>query len=523
MVKSKMTFFYAIIICFCVNTALLKATWTEKELTGYSNLNAIDFVNDNVGWIVGNNGIILKTTNGGVEWIPQNSNVTYDILDVDFIDENIGCAVCRNECLTTSDGGQTWTSQYLTYHWLGTIKFGDKQHAWITGEYGQIMFSSDAGRTWSIQKEMGLQDDYFDISSPSPNVAYMVGQSPAFKTVNGGQTWTQLQESGIGKRVCFVNENTGWISEGFSIAKTTDGGDTWNHSVLKEYSSDTEKEFIDDVYFTDINNGWAVTTKYLQTIIYKTQDGGNSWTPEKKLEGSIYLKLICIPNKNTCYFLGYDYLVKFSNDTQSTLPEITTNTTNNSIDYGVIQPALPSSRTIKLNNSGASNLNISNIEITADDRSLFRIKNLPTMPIVLTESQSLTLDIEFSNPNQNEIYNSNLKINSNSNTNSELVIALHTKTSSSSNVEDENINNIFDKIPNPISKNTRIEIPKDKNSEFNVFIEDILGNRIQDVFNSSLNVSNEGEIDISSLPSGTYLLIFQNDKSVYTKKIIIQK
>ena len=50
-------------------------------------------------------------------------------------------------------------------------------------------------------------------------------------------------------------------------------------------------------------------------------------------------------------------------------------------------------------------LNISNIEISSDARSLFRIKNLPTLPIILTENQSVSLDIEFTNSNQNEIYN----------------------------------------------------------------------------------------------------------------------
>ena len=257
-----------------------------------------------------------------------------------FRSENIGCAICdQGYCLTTSDGGDTWTpSLQLTYHWLGKIKFGDKNHAWITGEYGQILFSADAGKTWTIQKEMGYEGDYYDISSPTPNVAYMVGDGGMFKTTNGGQAWEELIDSPRGKLVSFIDENNGWFAYYGSYGKTSDGGHTWEIKSLEASSS------IVDLTFTDINNGWMIARKDMNSQIYRTHDGGNNWIKEK--DESIYLIAMSIPNNNFGFFYGSnlanqqfnDMAFYYSKDAAPVGPTISTNTSNNSIDFGNVKP-----------------------------------------------------------------------------------------------------------------------------------------------------------------------------------------
>jgi photosystem II stability/assembly factor-like uncharacterized protein len=46
-------------------------TWQMQASGVYPQLNGIDFINDNEGWIVGNNGTILHTTNGGVTFVEE--------------------------------------------------------------------------------------------------------------------------------------------------------------------------------------------------------------------------------------------------------------------------------------------------------------------------------------------------------------------------------------------------------------------------------------------------------------------
>lgn len=54
-------------------------TWEKLNVTENEKLEAIHFIDENIGWAVGSNGIILKTTNGGVNFVEdQNLNNLID-------------------------------------------------------------------------------------------------------------------------------------------------------------------------------------------------------------------------------------------------------------------------------------------------------------------------------------------------------------------------------------------------------------------------------------------------------------
>ncbi|MBK6507416.1 MAG: hypothetical protein IPG02_17650 [Ignavibacteria bacterium] len=62
-------------------------------------LTEIYFVDENTGWISGSNGLILKSTNGGINWSTQTSNTFQTLWALFFIDENVGWVI--------GDGGLT--------------------------------------------------------------------------------------------------------------------------------------------------------------------------------------------------------------------------------------------------------------------------------------------------------------------------------------------------------------------------------------------------------------------------------
>jgi len=55
----------------------------------YSSLNAVYFVNKDVGWIVGDAGVILNTTNGGTNWTLQNVGSNRDLRSVFFTKNSV--------------------------------------------------------------------------------------------------------------------------------------------------------------------------------------------------------------------------------------------------------------------------------------------------------------------------------------------------------------------------------------------------------------------------------------------------
>ncbi|MEZ4688974.1 MAG: YCF48-related protein [Ignavibacteria bacterium] len=95
--------------------------WSAIESPTTKNLTDISFINSNTGWIAGDSGIIIRTTNGGTDWTIQNSGTFNNIEDIFFLNERLGWAVSYEIfpvapnylgtlILTTTDGGNTWVN-----------------------------------------------------------------------------------------------------------------------------------------------------------------------------------------------------------------------------------------------------------------------------------------------------------------------------------------------------------------------------------------------------------------------------
>ena len=81
--------FLAVFLAPCIY-----AQWvTQSPLPTGHNLRAMKFINNDTGWLVGNNGVIIKTTDAGDSWTIQRNNIPSALSSVSFIDENYGWVV----------------------------------------------------------------------------------------------------------------------------------------------------------------------------------------------------------------------------------------------------------------------------------------------------------------------------------------------------------------------------------------------------------------------------------------------
>lgn len=120
---------------------------------------------------------------------------------------------------------------------LNDIYAVDAQHAWVAGEGGVLLRTTDGGANWLPAQS-------------APNTAY--------------------------NAVHFVSASTGWAAgNGGRIVKSTDGGVTWS-TQTSGASYDVE-----DVYFVDETTGWAVT---VAEVLYTT-DGGATWNKNTQARG----------------------------------------------------------------------------------------------------------------------------------------------------------------------------------------------------------------------------------------------
>lgn len=254
-----------------------------------STLSAIDFANDNVGMAVSYNGEIVKTIDGGANWIAQNSGTTTTLRDVVMIDAQTAVAVGYNGLiLRTSNGGTTW----------GPISSGTTQHLvcvdfnystlYATGNGGDVFKSVDSGLTWStltVDNTSNLKSIYFT----DANTGYVGGEhGRIYRTIDGGISWTQLN-TGVDNLpgnyqlvgMHFTDDNNGFAVGGNAqtnqglILRTMDAGASW----IPEFLANNYLGSIDFLTSTTgfISGGNIVSNT---SIILKTMDGGDTWNVE---------------------------------------------------------------------------------------------------------------------------------------------------------------------------------------------------------------------------------------------------
>lgn len=75
-------------------------------------LYSLHLLGNTSGWAVGNQGTMLRTTNGGLNWTSQNSSTVNLLSSVYFKDDSTGWAVGRSgKIIKSTNGGVNWLAQ----------------------------------------------------------------------------------------------------------------------------------------------------------------------------------------------------------------------------------------------------------------------------------------------------------------------------------------------------------------------------------------------------------------------------
>lgn len=152
----------------------------------------IKFINENIGFITGNKGLILKTTNGGLNWYKTKTSSKEIIFDLSFFNNKKGFAVGWNgTILSTNNGGENWYSQResITDNYLKSIDLNSEGNGLIVGGDGIVLRSTDFGNSWEKTK-INSTGGFQRVRFISENNSIVIGsRGTILISKNKGETW----------------------------------------------------------------------------------------------------------------------------------------------------------------------------------------------------------------------------------------------------------------------------------------------------------------------------------------------
>ncbi|MEO5944640.1 MAG: YCF48-related protein [Ferruginibacter sp.] len=245
-------------------TGILKSTdggihWNNVSSYRASN---IAITNDGKAFFVqGNYSVFLKTIDGGISFTESNIN-TPILSDVFFSDNTTGMLASISNISITTNSGIDWTpvvsfpnlkSSYTTAFMY------DNNNAWVVYS-NKIVHANGNLNSWQTDTLIAQPGPNFGLVSvwaTSPTTVFASSYSGyLYKSTNGGASFAFTQKLNYGainnfSDIHFINANTGFISVGSRIYKTTDGGANWQMILALGNTS------ILEIHFTDENHGWA--------------------------------------------------------------------------------------------------------------------------------------------------------------------------------------------------------------------------------------------------------------------------
>lgn len=129
-------------------------SWTQANCP-LNNKRDIHFFSNEIGWLSSNEGILFKTTDGGLNWEMIDTQIDDNLEGIYQLDEN-NIWVLSNSysgvLYHSADGGQNWTSIDIgTSAFWNQVLFVDPETAWLFGGssgVNLIFESTDGGQTW---------------------------------------------------------------------------------------------------------------------------------------------------------------------------------------------------------------------------------------------------------------------------------------------------------------------------------------------------------------------------------------
>jgi photosystem II stability/assembly factor-like uncharacterized protein len=273
---------FLILLVFHFSLLIANAQWIQQNSGVNAQLYKVKFLNRYTGWTCGA-GVILKTTDGGYNWInipnPASNKSFYGLFILDS--NTIYVTGYFETILKTTNSGQNWIEikngpwgQGNSYR---SVYFINQNTGWIGSTGQKILKTTNSGQSFNEYTTVyDIYDLYFKDSLNGILINFGLGP---YKTTNGGINWYYASinlgtiypwfynVSVINNQYCYLPGSDG------RIFKSTDFGETWDTVARTPVELHTCS-----IGFANFLTGW-VGGNYFQ-ILFKTTNGGMNWVQE---------------------------------------------------------------------------------------------------------------------------------------------------------------------------------------------------------------------------------------------------
>ncbi|MFK5857520.1 MAG: T9SS type A sorting domain-containing protein, partial [Bacteroidota bacterium] len=278
------------------------------------------------GWAVGDFGVVIKTLDGGESWTLQNSTTENNIVDVFFINHDLGWASSINYTnppygtllLKTINGGVDWVSEtYLDENiFINCIFFLDTLVGWMGGSPHAIVGTTDGGINWQQAAVDTSTLAFFPVLSIKfydDQYGYASGglfdiAGVTWRTNNGGELWYAIDVMDAPADEVHVLHLFDSINVmgaggdpdfgyGVGLIRTHNGGVNWDYEELIIQGNAVDIDFVNEAEV------WAPLGP-LRTFIYSI-DTGTIWTQIPTPESSAIYDVM-FPDSLHGYAVGND-------------------------------------------------------------------------------------------------------------------------------------------------------------------------------------------------------------------------
>jgi photosystem II stability/assembly factor-like uncharacterized protein len=267
----------------------LKPDWEDIDQLHFVESMSLKHFGENLQFAYSNypGNVIYRSDDNGESWleipIPGTTSDNAIIRDIEMYDEQKGILILGSYTgdddqpgiLITTNGGLSWSPRAPEVYSINHLEIGSEGIAWASGGQDQYYRSLDYGETWEdLKSQIAGLEHIWNFGDSVLVAEYYLGPQPPHgkyyiaTSHDAGVTWDTISVPAFLAKVYFVSPSTGfgYHHQFTGIYKTIDGGNTWTLQA--------QDIRVFNIAFFDQHSGWIAD---YNGLIYYTKDGMESY------------------------------------------------------------------------------------------------------------------------------------------------------------------------------------------------------------------------------------------------------